>query len=81
MPGRTAWTFPTMTSPFMPFHITPHAERLPTSSMRAPERLFPCMAVAMNFQTARTAERLAARAAHVPVLGLRGGKLRCGGRR
>ena len=80
MPRRTPRASPTMTTPLVPLHVTPDTKRLPTPSMRAPKRLLPRMTMAMDFQTTGAAKGLAARAAHIPILGLRGGKL-CRGRR
>lgn len=57
-----------MTSPFVPLHVTPYTESLSTTSLRALEWLLSRMAVAMDPQTARSTERLAACLANVSIL-------------
>ena len=60
-----------MASSLVTFHVAANAKGLATPGMRASEGLFSCMRVAVNSQTAGTAESFAAGRANIPVLALR----------
>ncbi len=66
-----------MTSSLVPFHVTPHAERFPTSGVGTFERFFSRVRVAVDPQAGRSRKRLVARLTHVPILRL---ARECGGR-
>ena len=60
-----------MTSPFVPLHVTPHAEGLATSLVRAFEGLLAGVAMAVNAQAARPRKCFVACWADVAILRLR----------
>jgi len=70
----TAYT--AVAPPLVPLHVTSHAERLTTPSVRTLERLLARVRMAVDLETAGPAERFVARLADVAVLGLREGRLR-----
>ena len=59
-----------MATPLVPLHIAAHAEGLPASCVRALERFFPRVRVAVDFQARRPAERFAAGGADISIWGL-----------
>lgn len=57
-----------MAASFMPLHVTPDTERLPTSRMRTLERLLTRVRMAVDLQAAGSAESLVAGLTDVAIL-------------
>jgi hypothetical protein len=59
---------PTVAPSLVSLHVAANAERFSTTAMRAAERLLASVAVGVDLQARRTAERLTASRAEVTVL-------------